>query len=635
MSIKLSKAEYLEQLLSLPEIYIFKRSPDNKFIGMNIVNFHTNWDVFIITHAGSREIKSLTDNDELTQLVEWWPDSKSVLVSQDKDRNERVTIYRVFVDDPNKLQPLTEIEPDYYLRSTQIDPKGQYLYYFANYDFKQNKETETFRLFKQKILESSESIPQPELLITPEKPAYHSVSLNKKGNKLLYNRSDIKPGGKQFYICNTDGSEDTEILNFGDEAKVQATWHPDSVTVPFITDSLDGKRLKKRLLGLYNTESTDITWITKPDHDNRIDFGSILAPKYTSEYLIGFETKKSRSRAYFYHLKNEIFQKISVQRGSLLPFQRLANENWLALLYSSTQPTTLVSFPSRDTYNLELSDLTYYFDNFEYTSITRKDLIPAQEMQWTSVDDKNIHGWYYPAQKPSHKSIIYVHGGPTSHVTDAIYTEIQFYTNQGFNVLTPNYRGSTGYGIDFKESIKEDGWGGREQDDIAKAAQKLIATGKVNRNKKKLPRIGITGTSYGGYSTWFAITKFPDLFAAGAPVCGMTDLFVDYKTTRPDLRPYSAEMMGGTPEEVPDKYRQASPIHFIKNITGEVLIVQGDRDPNVTPENVKTVETKLKEHNIRYEKLTFKDEGHGIVKRKNKITKIIRISDFFDEALKQ
>ena len=66
-----------------------------------------------------------------------------------------------------------------------------------------------------------------------------------------------------------------------------------------------------------------------------------------------------------------------------------------------------------------------------------------------------------------------------------------------------------------------------------------------------------------------------DLVAAAAPICGMADLAVDYHATRPDLRPYG-EMMGG-PEEVPDRYRERSPVNFVENIRGELLIVQGLR----------------------------------------------------------
>ncbi|MFN2156443.1 MAG: alpha/beta hydrolase family protein, partial [Anaerolineae bacterium] len=141
------------------------------------------------------------------------------------------------------------------------------------------------------------------------------------------------------------------------------------------------------------------------------------------------------------------------------------------------------------------------------------------------------------------------------------------------------------------------------------------------------------GTSYGGYSAWCAITRYPvETLAAAAPICGMTDLVVDYTSTRPDLRPYDEEMMGGSPDQVPGKYRERSPIHFVGNIRGRLLIVQGARDPNVTPENVRVVRQALDEAGIAYEVLTFDDEGHGISRPSNQRALYLRLLRFFTDA---
>jgi dipeptidyl aminopeptidase/acylaminoacyl peptidase len=112
----------------------------------------------------------------------------------------------------------------------------------------------------------------------------------------------------------------------------------------------------------------------------------------------------------------------------------------------------------------------------------------------------------------------------------------------------------------------------------------------------------------------------------------MTDLALDYYATRPDLRPYSEEMMGGSPEVVPDRYRERSPINFVKNIKGDLLIVQGSKDPNVTPDNVHAVTKALQEHGIRYELIDFEDEGHGITRPKNLRVLYPRLTAFFLKA---
>ena len=112
----------------------------------------------------------------------------------------------------------------------------------------------------------------------------------------------------------------------------------------------------------------------------------------------------------------------------------------------------------------------------------------------------------------------------------------------------------------------------------------------------------------------------------------MTDLVVDYDTTRPDIRPYSEEMMGGSPAEVPERYYERSPIHFVDQIRGKLLIIQGAQDPNVTPKNVADVVERLEAAAIPYEVLAFEDEGHGISKTANQRTLLIRLANFFEEA---
>jgi dipeptidyl aminopeptidase/acylaminoacyl peptidase len=266
---------------------------------------------------------------------------------------------------------------------------------------------------------------------------------------------------------------------------------------------------------------------------------------------------------------------------------------------------------------------------WEQTPLRADDLTQAESFRWPSADGMEIQGWLYRPRGEAKGTIVYVHGGPTSHSPDALNPQIQFYVSEGFNVLDPNYRGSTGFSLAFREAIKEDGWGGREQVDIRTGIEALIREGIARPGK-----VGITGTSYGGYSSWWAITHFPtDVLAAAAPVCGMTDLTVDYETTRPDLRPYSEEMMGGTPEQVPQRYHERSPINHLHEIRGKLLIVQGMQDPNVTPTNVSVVRAALDKLGVQYDVLAFEDEGHGILRTENRRVLYPRIAEFVKGAM--
>jgi dipeptidyl aminopeptidase/acylaminoacyl peptidase len=311
--------------------------------------------------------------------------------------------------------------------------------------------------------------------------------------------------------------------------------------------------------------------------------------------------------------------------GNLVPLAPVGDGEWVGRYYGSQQPDDIVRFALADPNPETFTSLARVW---ERTSLSPEDLAPAEDWVWASVDGLEIQGWLYRPKGESRGTVLFVHGGPTYHSQDKINNQIQYLVQWGFNVLDPNYRGSTGFGLQFQDAIKAGGWGSLEQEDLRAGIEALFAAGIAEPGK-----VGITGTSYGGYSAWCAITRFPpETVAASAPICGMTDLVVDYETTRPDLRPYSEEMMGGSPDQVPERYYERSPINFVPEIKGRLLIVQGLQDPNVTPENVRTVVEALDKAGVPYDLLAFEDEGHGISKPKNQKILYQRLGSFFEQA---
>ena len=94
------------------------------------------------------------------------------------------------------------------------------------------------------------------------------------------------------------------------------------------------------------------------------------------------------------------------------------------------------------------------------------------------------------------------------------------------------------------------------------------------------------------------------------------------------------KMMGGRPDQLPEKYFARSPINFFQLIQGSLFIVQGSLDPNVTPANLQQIRERLDAFNIPYELLVFEDEGHGIDKPANQEILYARLADFFQRALR-
>lgn len=607
----MNSEQFLHALLTIPRILNPGVSRDGKWVAWTALGLGSVADGYAAPTEGTATPIRLTDSPERSGVVSWTPNSKSVIVTQDYHGNERFRLYRVDLDNPGKMVPLTEESPNYFLRGGQLHPNGRWLIYAANFDIETGQEIEPTWLYRQD-LETGERI----VLARPEKPNYYLPQLNDQGSHILYDRRDLNPSGRQVWLVDIEGKEDREILDFGPEAKTYASWFPDGRRVLVRAEVGTYSRL-----GVWDMAGGDIRWLVD---DPARNIEAAYVP-HGSDRVVVIEVMDARSHASLLDPETGEEQHLPEVPGNLVPLAPVAGAEWVGQYWSATQPLDIVRFSLDD---VRPEAFTSIARVWEQTALRSDDLAPAEDFRWKSVDGLEIQGWLYKPRGEARGTVVYVHGGPTAHSQDRLDPEVQYYVSRGYNVLDPNYRGSTGFGIRFREAIKEDGWGGREQDDIRTGIEALIAAGIAQPGK-----VAITGTSYGGYSAWCAITHFPaDVLAASAPVCGMTDLVVDYETTRPDLRPYSEEMMGGRPDQAPDRYFERSPINFVNNIKGKLMIVQGLQDPNVSPENVRTVERALQEAGVEYELAAFEDEGHGILRVENRKELYPRLADFFEKA---
>jgi dipeptidyl aminopeptidase/acylaminoacyl peptidase len=607
----MTPTEYLDALLSLPGMWGAKVSRDGTWVAWTWFRAGPAADVFAAPTDGSAPPIRLTSTLDNTFLVSWTPDCRAVLVKQDKDGNERAQLFRVDLDRPLEMLPLTEAEPNYYIRGGELHPNARWLVYGANVDVVTGQEIEPTCIFRHD-LETGERRP----LARPEKGGFVWPVLSPVGTHVLYSRMDLHPAGEQVWLVDIEGQQDREIVNVGVDVKAFASWFPDGKRVLVLAETETHRRL-----GVWELDGGTLRWLVD-DPTRNIEHAFV---PHGSAQIVVVEVQKARVQSSLLDPETGEESRLPEVPGNLIPLAPVEDGVWVGRYYHSHQPIDVIRFSLADPRPEGFLSLSRVW---ERTVLAPDDLARAKDFRWKSVDDLEIQGWLYQPRQQARGTIVYVHGGPTYHSQDQINNQIQFFARQGFNVLDPNYRGSNGFGLVFQEAIKADGWGGLEQEDIRAGIKALIAAGAAEPGK-----VGITGTSYGGYSAWCAITRFPpETLAASAPVCGMTDLVVDYETTRPDLRPLSEEMMGGSPDQVPERYHERSPINFVDTIKGHLLIVQGMQDPNVTPENVRTVKSALKEAGVPYDLLAFEDEGHGISKPKNQKTLYLRLLEFFERA---
>lgn len=229
----------------------------------------------------------------------------------------------------------------------------------------------------------------------------------------------------------------------------------------------------------------------------------------------------------------------------------------------------------------------------------------GRSVTFLSSDGTEIQAWLLvPLQPGPHPTVVNTHGGPHVVNGDDYNPIAQSWVDHGFAYLDINYRGSIGRGRGFAEKVWGD-VGHWELEDLAAAHRWL-----VEHNIAHPQQMVITGDSYGGYLTLYCLSRQPQLWAAGVAALGIGDWCLAYRDAAPALRAAFRTWFGGTPEEVPDLYRDRSPITHADQISSPVLLRQGRRDTRTAPAQMEAFVTRLRELGKHVE-IDWFDAGHG------------------------
>lgn len=215
-------------------------------------------------------------------------------------------------------------------------------------------------------------------------------------------------------------------------------------------------------------------------------------------------------------------------------------------------------------------------------------------------------GTRYPA-------VLWIHGGPEGQDTLGFDAWALYLAQEGYVVLRPNYRGSSGYGEKFRNLNVEDSGGG-ELDDVVAGLDYLVAQGLADP-----ARVAIGGGSHGGTMVAYAVTKRPDLFKAGLELYGVTNRATYNERTNRASAVRWIKKMGGTPDEKPEVYRKANILPDVPKITAPLLILHGEDDPQVPPYESVQLVNALKKAGKTYVYFTYPKELHGFAQREHKL----------------
>lgn len=237
-----------------------------------------------------------------------------------------------------------------------------------------------------------------------------------------------------------------------------------------------------------------------------------------------------------------------------------------------------------------------------------------QIRSFTGPAGREIHAHVYPPHHPGHVApgdelppyVVWVHGGPTGRSPLVLDLEIAYFTSRGIGVAEVNYGGSTGYGREYRNRLREQ-WGVVDVEDCAAVALALAAEGTADRR-----RLAIRGGSAGGWTT-AASLAVTDVYACGTIIYPILDLTGWASGETHDFESQYLESLVGPIAEVPGRYAERSPSEHADRITAPFLLLQGLGDAICPPVQCERFLARLAEEGRRvpHAYIAFEGEGHG------------------------
>ncbi len=267
-------------------------------------------------------------------------------------------------------------------------------------------------------------------------------------------------------------------------------------------------------------------------------------------------------------------------------------------------------------------------------AIDEAQLVEGSVARFRSFDGVEIPGILYRPREASASNpvpaIVLVHGGPGGQSRRGYSAQIQHLVNNGYAVYAINNRGSSGYGKTFFH-MDDRNHGDADLKDVVAARHWLAGTDWIS------DRIAVMGGSYGGFMTAAALAFHPEVFDVGVNIFGVTNWV---RTLQSIPAWWGAQRIAlfdemGDPETDGERHRAISPLFHAANIRRPMLVVQGANDPRVLPIESEELVAAVRANNVPVEYVVFPDEGHGFLRKANRISASEAYLRFLDQHLRQ
>ncbi|MHA1936073.1 MAG: S9 family peptidase [Candidatus Thorarchaeota archaeon] len=613
---KKTKSKFsLEKLVALPFLAMAEPSPDGQRIAF-VSNMSGQSELHVVD-LNTREIEQLTDGefgDTFLFKYNWTSDGASLVFPRDPTLGkQKFDLYKITYPD-GKVTQLTD-SSEILDAEGKPGPVGDVIAFFSD-------RSGSMQIH---LMDGDGSNVRQ---ITKEKgnviPVLSDIHWSPDGEFFVYTKwAAENPQWYDIWTVRVDGTEERKIISMeGGSQEIANHLSKDGSMILFTSDTSGTEQV-----GVYYLESKEIRWISTTDFPEE---GVRFTDNGKQVVVIRHVDAEQKLVVYDIATREDTPLKLP-------PGFSGAKETALTgrhLIISHQDSTHRMRYLLYDLDNHTFEEIL----SAQYGDFDPEDFHPDDYISYPSTEGVTIHAILYKPKdaQPGKKlpTLVIPHGGPAIHYVRSFKESVQVLVDRGYVCLLPNVRGSTGYGKEFRDACLMD-WGGKDLDDIEKGVEYLKSLDFVDPT-----RIGIYGASYGGYLTYMAMTKKPELWKAGAAVNGITHLKGMHEQSLknyPLLTVYLEGQMGKPTDENLPLWEDRSPVNFAHKMVAKLQIIHAVNDPLCGIKQAEVFRDKLLEHGRKegedFEYVILKDQGHFTDSIEQRIEYFEHLLDFFERNL--
>lgn len=579
-------------------------SPDAKQLAF-ITNISGRNNLWIVSSESGWPVQ-LTVSDQRQTRPAWSPTGRWIAFASDHDGDEQWDIFLVSpangqIVNLTNTPHIAEEEPTW-------SPDGNFLAYTVKPKESSTHEIEIMEVLTKQVRNLTSN--------TPKELGNFGPIWSSDGRWIVYTQQNATGKDSNIFIASVADGRSTNLTPHEGEHNFSATHiSPDEKTVLITSNAHNGYDN----VGLLDVATKKITWLTSDkwritsghfSPDGKRVTWSANTDGNTDIFVYDLATRKAHQLP--------LPKGVNLQAGADTSFSIDGSR----LLFDHIGPDAPADLWTYSFATSRAQQITHSLVG----GIRSEDMVEPFLVHYPSHDGKweisaYVYVPYNAERNGQNAAIVYIHGGPASQTINSFNRSIQYLVNQGYFVIAPNYRGSTGYGKEFMDANRFD-MGGGDLEDVIGAAEWIKKTGYIDARK-----VAVTGGSYGGYLTMMAVTKAPDLWAVGVPIVPFVNWFTEIENEDPVLREYDLANMGD-PIKDKQRYMDRSPINFVDQIKAPLLILAGAHDPRCPSTESEQVASAVKKRNGVAELKIYANEGHGFAKVENQIDAYTRVADF-------